>query len=92
MNKATLGLAYRAKKVILGTDPVVDAMRQGEVVLVLLASDASDNTKKKIRDKATTYQVPLSEDYTAMDLSQALGKDNIKVCGIKDRGFASLLK
>ncbi len=92
MNKATLGLAYKAKKVIIGTDYVIDAMRQGEVFLILLANDASDNTKKKISDKAKTYQVVVNHEYTSHDLASALGKHDIKVLGIKDRGFASLLE
>lgn len=92
MNKATLGLAYKAKKVMIGTDYVIDAMRKGEIYLILLANDASENTKKKISDKAKTYQVVVNHEYSSSDLATALGKHDIKVIGIKDRGFASLLE
>lgn len=92
MNKGALGLAYRAKKTIIGTDYVVDAMRKGELSLVLLASDAGENTKKKISDKAKTFQVLINDRHSTDELSSALGKQNTKVVGIKDKGFGELLK
>lgn len=42
-----LGLAMRARKLITGEELVVKAIRQGQVKLVILASDASANTRKK---------------------------------------------
>ncbi len=92
MNKGALGLAYVAKKIVLGTDYVVAALKKGELKLVLLANDASSNTKKKISDKTKTYQVELIEKYTSLELSEALGKSDVKVVGIKDKGFSMLLK
>ena len=92
MNKGALGLAYAAKKVVLGADYVVTAMRDKKVHLVLLASDASDNTKKKISDKAKTYNVLLVDIHSSYEISQALGKNDIKVVGITDKGFSMLLK
>lgn len=92
MNKGALGLAYRAKKTVIGTDYVVDAMRKSQVFLVLLASDAGDNTKKKISDKAKTFQVEVNDKYSTEELSNAMGKQNVKVVGIKDKGFSELLK
>ncbi|CDR31190.1 Ribosomal protein L30E [Acholeplasma oculi] len=92
MNKGALGLAYVAKKLVLGADEVVIALRKKEVFLVLLANDASENTKKRISDKTQTYQVELMDRYTTEELSSAVGKKNIKVIGIKDKGFSMLLK
>lgn len=90
MNK-NLGLAYVAKKVVLGTDFVIERLRKKQVYLILLATDASDPTKKKINDKAKTYQTTVVEKYTTDELSQAIGKKNIKVIGVIDKGFAALL-
>ncbi len=92
MNKGALGLAYVAKKTVIGADYVVDSLRKKELYLVLLASDASENTKKRISDKTKTYQVELIENYSTDELSSAVGKKNIKVIGIKDKGFSMLLK
>ncbi|HLS99911.1 MAG TPA: ribosomal L7Ae/L30e/S12e/Gadd45 family protein [Acholeplasma sp.] len=92
MNLGALGLAYRAKKTVLGTDEVVASLQKGELYLVLLANDAGPNTKKKISDKTKTYQVELNEQFSSLELNKALGRENVKVIGIKDKGFSMLLK
>lgn len=92
MNKGALGLAYVAKKVVIGTDEVVKALQNKQLYLVLLATDASNNTTKKIKDKTNTYQVELIHKYSSEDISSAMGKKNIKVIGIKDKGFSMMFK
>jgi len=92
MNKGALGLAYVANKVVIGTDEVVKALQNKQLYLVLLATDASDNTTKKIKDKTNTYQVELIHKYSSEDISSAMGKKNIKVIGIKDKGFSMMFK
>ncbi len=42
----TLGLAARARKIITG-ETLITKIRNNEVEFVIIASDASDNTKKK---------------------------------------------
>ena len=49
-----LGLAARARKIITG-ETLITKIRNNEVEFVIIASDASDNTKKKITDKCTSY-------------------------------------
>ena len=44
-----LGLAARARKIISGEELVVKEIRHGNAKLVLLASDASANTSKKLK-------------------------------------------
>lgn len=87
----TLGLAYRAAKIIVGTEKTVFALRKGHVKLVILATDASDNTKKKIHDKARTYGARVIEAISTERMSRAIGKRGIKVIGITDQGFSRLL-
>ena len=52
-----LGLAYRARKLTIGTQMTIESMRNQHVYLVLLASDASELTKKKILDKSHFYHL-----------------------------------
>jgi len=87
----TLGLAYRAAKTIVGTEKTVLALRKSHVKLVILATDASDNTKKKIHDKAETYGTRVIEVISTERMSRAIGKRGIKVIGITDQGFSRLL-
>lgn len=86
-----IGLAFRARKVTIGTELTIEKLRHGELHVIILASDASDNTKKKVHDKAKTYSCDIIEDLTSENISNALGKHDIKVIGITDRGFSQLL-
>jgi ribosomal protein L7Ae-like RNA K-turn-binding protein len=87
----TIGLAYRARKVTVGTEITIDALRKKKICLIILANDASELTKKKVRDKAKTYETTVLEDLDSQTLSLALGKKDIKVIGITERGFCQLL-
>jgi ribosomal protein L7Ae-like RNA K-turn-binding protein len=87
----TIGLAMRARKIIVGTEMTLDQVRKGQIYLIVLAKDASLNTKKKVIDKAKTYKVDVIEPMTSLALSNAIGKKDIKVIGIKDKGFQRLL-
>jgi len=87
----TIGLALRARKVTVGTDITLTSLRMGKVSLIILATDASNTTKKKVNDKAKTYQATVIEELTSFEISNALGKDDIKVIGITDKGFSQLL-
>ena len=86
----TIGLAMRARKVTIGTEITINGVRNSKVKLVLLASNASKNTKKLVNDKCKTYNV----DVIIVDgdlMSNAIGKNNVKVLGIIDDGFRQLV-
>lgn len=87
----TLGLAMRARKLVLGEDLIIQAIRKEAHKLVLLASDAGENITKKITDKSKTYHVQVIQDFTSEELSNAIGKQNRKVILLKDKGFITLL-
>lgn len=72
-----IGLCKRAGKLICGVPLICTEMRKGgRVSVVLAASDASDNTKKKLNDKCNFYGVRLVYlPYTAEELADAVGKD-----------------
>ncbi len=88
-----IGLAYSAKKVVLGTDNIIDAMRRGRAKLVIIGSSASIGTQKMIQDKAKTNGIDVmmlveSED---KNLSKALGNKKVKVLAITDNGFKKMM-
>ena len=58
---STLGLCARARKLVMGTPMVCEALRdkKNPVIAVLEASDTSGNTHKKLSDKTAFYGVPL---------------------------------
>ncbi len=89
----TLGLIYRARKMTIGTDITISELRKKKLFLIILATDASKLTKKKVYDKAKTYQVEVIETLSSGEISQAISKNDIKVIGITDKGFSqSLMK
>ncbi|WP_179395533.1 L7Ae/L30e/S12e/Gadd45 family ribosomal protein [Lacticaseibacillus absianus] len=85
-----LGLAKRANRLTSGEAFVLGAIRDQSARLVLVASDASANTKKKFTDKSSFYEIPLVDSLTTMELSHAIGakRSLIAVC---DSGFAKKL-
>ena len=75
---SSLGLCARARKVIFGVPMICEAMRKGgkgSPLLIVEAADTSENTHKKIANKAAYYKVRtvrLKCDGAA--LASALGK------------------
>ena len=87
-----MGLITKAGKVVSGDESVLDTIRSGKAKLVLVASDASDNTKKKILDKASFYNTEVNQSYTSEELSMAIGKSGRMVLGITQKSFLKILK
>ncbi|MFC3746336.1 L7Ae/L30e/S12e/Gadd45 family ribosomal protein [Paenibacillus sp. GCM10012306] len=93
MSKALsyLGLAMRAGKLVTGDEIVLKAVRSSEAKLVVVAGDASENTKKKFRDKCGTYDIPLVIAFHRDILGASIGKDQRVVLAITDKGFAEMI-
>ncbi len=86
-----VGLATRARKAITGEELVLKEIRAGNAKLVLVASDASANTMKKLSDKCTYYKVPIRTVDDRYELGRAIGKDARVSLAILDEGFAKKL-
>lgn len=86
-----LGLAMRAGKLVTGEELTIGDIRSGKAKFVLVAADASENTRKKIKDKCSYYKVPCDESFLQAELSHAIGKTRM-VIGINDQGFAKKFK
>lgn len=73
-----LGLCARARKLIFGVPMICEAMRGGGKnypLIILEAADTSDNTHKKIADKAAFYKVrTVRLNCDGATLASALGK------------------
>lgn len=53
-----LGLSAKAGNVASGEFSTEKAVKEGKAHLVIVAGDASDNTKKHFRDMCSFYEVP----------------------------------
>ena len=60
-NKALslLGLATKAGKVASGEFCTEKEVKSGRAALVIVAGDASENTKKRFRNMCSFYKVPI---------------------------------
>ena len=88
-----LGLCRRAGRLQLGADCVCDAVRSGKAKLVILASDASENTAKKIRNCASFYGVRLYVCEAGKEtLGHGLGRSgDVSCAAVCDDSFAVLI-
>ena len=82
-----LGIAARARKIVSGA-MLMEAVRKNRVLLVLVATDASDRTKKQFQDKCTSYQIPCLIWGSIEEISLATGMHMRVAVGINDRGLA----
>ena len=82
-----LGIAKRSGNLICGTDMVIKSLSSGKVKIIILASDASENTKDKIIKKAFYYQIQVVEVFSSNELSSAVGADHLMIMAITDDGL-----
>lgn len=88
-----LGLCTKAGKLKSGEFQTESSVKSGEAFLVIVAGDASDNTKKKFNDMCTFYETPIIEYGLKEEMAKAIGKDVRALLAVCDEGFAkSILK
>ena len=63
-------------------------IKSGAAALVIVASDASENTKKMFRDMCGFYEVPIYFYGDKDTLGHAMGKEFRASLAILDEGFA----
>lgn len=85
----TLGLAMKSGNVASGEFLTEEAIRSGRAKLVIVAGDASNNTKKNFRDSCKYYKVPLAIVEDKITLGKAIGKEFRASLAVLDQGFAS---
>ncbi|MGX7023393.1 YlxQ-related RNA-binding protein [Vagococcus hydrophili] len=86
-----LGLATKAGKLVSGDDTTVKAVRKNNVRLVIVATDASEGTIKKMTDKCQYYQTPIIVACTKAEISHAIGKSRT-IIGVCDNGFSKKMR
>ena len=83
-----LGLATRSRNVVSGEFMTEKTVKEGTAKLVIVAEDASDNTKKEFGDMCNYRKVPYAVIGTKEELGKSMGKEMRASLSITDQGFA----
>ena len=81
----------RAGKLKTGELQAETAIKKKEAFLVIISDDASENTKKKFSNSAFYYNVQVIVIGSKKEFGKALGKSEISVMAVVEKGFADRL-
>lgn len=87
-----LGLARKAGRIEVGEEPAGAACRARKAKVLILASDAADNSVRRgshFAEAGNTVCVPLP--YTKAQLGGAVGRESCAMAALTDAGFAASL-
>lgn len=87
-----LGIARKAGKAVTGESMCENAIKSGKVHLVMIAEDASENTKKKFTDMSNARDLKKVIFGQKNNLGNALGKGDTAVICIIDMGISLKLQ
>ena len=83
-----LGLATRSGNLVSGEYMTEKAVKGGREFLVIVSSEASENTKKKFTNMCSFYKVPLYFYGAMEELGHCMGKAFRASVAVTDEGFA----
>jgi ribosomal protein L7Ae-like RNA K-turn-binding protein len=84
-----IGLAQKAGKIASGDFAVERAVKSKKAKLMLIATDASDGTKKGYQNLASFYNVMCYEALNKHILGTSIGKPQRAVLVFLDEGFST---
>ena len=87
-----LGLAMRGRNLVSGEFQTEEAVKSGKALLVIVAEDASEKTKKLFHDKCSYYEVPVYVYGTKQSLGGTIGKDLRSSLAVTDQGLAQAIE
>ena len=86
-----LGLATKAGKVASGEFSTEKSVQTGKGFLVLVADDASQNTRKKFQNMCDFYEVPIYFIANKEELGRFCGKEFRASLAVQDENFAKAM-
>lgn len=84
-----LGLCAKAGKIVSGEFSTEKAVKEGKAKIVIVAEDASDNTKKLFRNKCGFYEVPCRIYSKKEMLGHCIGNETRASLAVLDEGLAA---
>lgn len=86
-----LGIAKKAGKCIEGYNKCEEYIKKGNCYLLLISTEAAENTKDKFTSLCDARDIPLIVHYSKEELSSALGRQGLNVVGISDYSISKRL-
>lgn len=86
-----IGICMKAGKLVSGEFSVEKAVKSGQASLVVVAADASENSKKQYTNMCTFYKVPLYFLSSKEELGRTLGKEYRASLAVLDERMAKAL-
>ena len=87
-----IGIATKSRNVASGEFLTEKAVKEHKAALVVVAGDASDNTKKMFTNMCTYYNVPIYFFGEKNDLGHAMGKEFRASLAVVDKGLADAIE
>ena len=86
-----LGIAAKSGNVKSGEFSTEKSVKSGKSFLVIVADDASENTKKKFRNMCEFYDVPVYFLSDKESVGKSMGKEIRASLSIQDENFAKAI-
>lgn len=87
-----LGIATKSRNVASGEFSTEKAVKEHKAALVIVAGDASDNTKKMFTNMCTYYNVPIYFFGDKDNIGHAMGKEFRASLAVFDKGLADAIE
>lgn len=84
-----LGLAARGRNLVSGEFSTEKAVKEGKAFLVVVGTDASDNTKKMFTNMCHYRSIPIYFYALKEELGKAIGKEMRASLAVTDAGLAA---
>lgn len=87
-----IGIAKKAGRIAAGEFQTETAVKAGKASLVIISSEASDNTKKKFRNMCTFYSTPIYFYGGKEELGAAIGCEFRASLAVLDEGLSKAIE
>ena len=86
-----IGLALKGGNAAIGRDSVRAAIHSGNFVYLFLARDAGNAIKDEMQALSRVQRVAMTELGSRKSLGRALGRNEVAIVAITDRGLANAI-
>jgi ribosomal protein L7Ae-like RNA K-turn-binding protein len=87
-----VGIATKSRNTVSGEFSTEKAVKEHKAAIVIVAVNASDNTKKMFTNMCTYYNVPIYFFGEKDDLGHAMGKEFRASLAVLDKGLADAIE